>query len=236
MYDTYKNEIIPLVKIIVFAVLTIIPYKKLLQRNYIGMLESEISSTEYKDKYFTFSMDYERANPITRKKGTKHYLDKMLKSGKINLKKYLELIHEMDSLNLMEVYYKTRENRYLFDVQKNFAKAMGKKFLNIQKELEDKKDDEEESNKDEIKLKSKNRGIFYVKEENVKEDEKDNNVEIEIKDEEKLKEQKEIADMYNNPNFMEYGCTMQLYHQVIEEQKENKEENEKGIILLKDKI
>ena len=236
MYDTYKNEIIPLVKIIVFAVLTIIPYKKLLQRNYIGMLESEISSTEYKDKYFTFSMDYERANPITRKKGTKHYLDKMLKSGKINLKKYLELIHEIDSLNLMEVYYQTRENRYLFDVQKNFAKAMGKKFLNLQKDLGKKKNEEEEDKKDENILKSNNRGIFYVKEENVREDEKDKDVDIEIKDEEKLKEQKEIADMYNNPNFMEYGCTMQLYHQVIEEKNENKEENEKGIILLKDKI
>ena len=117
---------------------------------------------------------------------------------------------------------------------------MGKKFLNIQKELEDKKNDDEESNKDEYKLKSKNRGIFYVKEENVKEDEKDNNVEIEIKDEEKLKEQKEIADMYNNPNFMEYGCTMQMYQKVIEENlknnNENQGENQKGIILLKDKI
>ena len=236
MHDTYKNEIIPLVKIIVFAFLTVLPYKKFLQRNYIGMLESDISKKEYKDKYFTFSMDYERANPITRKQGTKHYLDKMLKSGKINLKKYLELIHEMDSLNLMEVYYKTRENRYLFDVQKNFAKAMGKKFLNLQKDLGKKKNEEEEDKKDENILKSNNRGIFYVKEENVREDEKDKDVDIEIKDEEKLKEQKEIADMYNNPNFMEYGCTMQLYHQVIEEKNENKEENEKGIILLKDKI
>ena len=185
-------------------------------------------------------MDYERANPITRKQGTKHYLDKMLKSGKINLKKYLELIHEMDSLNLMEVYYKTRENRYLFDVQKNFAKAMGKKFLNLQKDLGKKKNEEEEDKKDENILKSNNRGIFYVKEENVREDEKDKDVDIEIKDEEKLKEQKEIADMYNNPNFMEYGCTMQMYQKVIEENlknnNENQGENQKGIILLKDKI
>ena len=37
--------------------------------------------------------------------------------------KYLELIHEMDSLNLMEVYYKTRENRYriiFFIIIKNY--------------------------------------------------------------------------------------------------------------------
>ena len=232
MYDTYKNEIIPLIKIIVFAVLTILPYKKFLQKNYIGILESDISNTEYKDKYFTFSMDYERSNPITRKKGTKHYLDKMLKSGKINLKKYFELIHEIDSLNLMEVYYKTRENRYLFDAQKNFAKAMGKKFLNIQNDIE--KKNEEENNINQNELKSNNREIYYIKEQNVKEDEKDND-NIEIKDEDKLNEQEEIADMYNNPHFMEYGCTMQLYQQVIEENNLNNE-NQKEMILLKDQI
>ena len=42
----------------------------------------------------------------------------------------------------MELYYKTRTNKYLFDVQKGFAKAMGRKFLNLKINL-DKKNDEE---------------------------------------------------------------------------------------------
>ena len=92
------------------------------------MLESDISKKEYKDKYFTFSMDYERANPISRKKGTKHYLEKMLNIGKINRNKYLELIREIDSLNLMELYYKTRTNKYLFDVQKVLPKQWVESF------------------------------------------------------------------------------------------------------------
>ena len=243
MHNSYEKKIIPLVKIIVFGVLTILPYKKFLKRNYIGLSESDISNTEYKDKYFTFSMDYERANPMTRKKGTKNYLEKMLKSGKINKTKYLELIREIDSLNLMEVYYKTRENKYLFDAQKNFAQAMGRKFLNMKKELE-KKNNERESidkNEDENILRINNNEILYIKEESVESDRKDNALDAKTKDENEEKEQKEIANMYNNPNFMEIGCTMQLYQQVQEEKLkkdiiENDGEDKKQIILLKDQI
>ena len=243
MYDAYKNEIIPLVKIIIFGIITIIPYSKLLKRNYIGMLESDISKKEYKDKYFTFSMDYERANPISRKKGTKHYLEKMLNIGKINRNKYLELIREIDSLNLMELYYKTRTNKYLFDVQKGFAKAMGRKFLNLKINLDKKNDLEKNKDKkdDRYILKRKNNKNLDIIEENVELDKNDNALDIKEKvmDENEIKEQKEIADMYNNPNFMELGCPMQLYQQVIEDKISlnlNKEEDKKQIILLKDKI
>ena len=243
MYDAYKNEIIPLVKIIIFGIITIIPYSKFLKRNYIGMLESDISKKEYKDKYFTFSMDYERANPISRKKGTKHYLEKMLNIGKINRNKYLELIREIDSLNLMELYYKTRTNKYLFDVQKGFAKAMGRKFLNLKINLDKKNDLEKNKDKkdDRYILKRKNNKNLDIIEENVELDKNDNALDIKEKvmDENEIKEQKEIADMYNNPNFMELGCPMQLYQQVIEDKISlnlNKEEDKKQIILLKDKI
>ena len=99
MHNSYENKIIPLTKIIIFGVLTILPYKKFLKRNYIGMLESDISNAKYKDKYFTFSMDYERANPITRKKGIKNYLKKMLESGKINKNRYMELIRESSTFS-----------------------------------------------------------------------------------------------------------------------------------------
>ena len=250
MNDSYKDKIIPLVKIIIFGVITIIPYKKFLRRNYIGMLESDISSAEYKDKYFTFSSDYERANPISRKKGIKHYLEKMLKSGKITRDKYLELLHEMDSLNLMEVYYKTRENKYLFDIQKSFAKAMGNKFISIKQELAKKINNEENDNNDKMAIKDKKKDL-YVKEENMKKDININSLEINPKDENELKDQDDIVNMYNNPNFMEYGCTMQLYQQVFDEKGKNlndiirhnntiKEEDEEDKkytqTLLKDKI
>ncbi len=72
-------------------------------------------------------------------------------------------------------------------------------------------------------------------------DRKDNALDAKTKDENEEKEQKEIADMYNNPNFMEIGCTMQLYQQVQEEKLkkdiiENDGEDKKQIILLGDQI
>ena len=257
MHDSYENKIIPLTKIIIFGVLTILPYKKFLKRNYIGMLESDISNAKYKDKYFTFSMDYERANPITRKKGIKNYLKKMLESGKINKNRYMELIREIDSLNLMEVYYKTRENKYLFDVQKNFAQALGKKFLNIRNQLEIKKieDEDKNINDDDNKLRSNNnnKNAIYIKEqreeEMIESDRKENNaLDVKTKDENEIKEQKEIADMYNKPDFLGLGCIMQDYQQVIDEKvnknkedefnifNRNDEEDKKELALLKNKI
>jgi hypothetical protein len=254
MHNSYENKIIPLTKIIIFGVLTILPYKKFLKRNYIGMLESDISNVKYKDKYFTFSMDYERANPITRKKGIKNYLKKMLESGKINKNRYMELIREIDSLNLMEVYYKTRENKYLFDVQKNFAQALGKKFLNIRNQLEIKKNEDEDKNinDDDNKLRSNNnnKNAIYIKEqreeEMIESDRKENNaLDVKTKDENEIKEQKEIADMYNKPDFLGLGCIMQDYQQVIDEKvnknkedefNRNDEEDKKELALLKNKI
>jgi hypothetical protein len=257
MHNSYENKIIPLTKIIIFGVLTILPYKKFLKRNYIGMLESDISNAKYKDKYFTFSMDYERANPITRKKGIKNYLKKMLESGKINKNRYMELIREIDSLNLMEVYYKTRENKYLFDVQKNFAQALGKKFLNIRNQLEIKKNEDEDKNinDDDNKLRSNNnnKNAIYIKEqreeEMIESDRKENNaLDVKTKDENEIKEQKEIADMYNKPDFLGLGCIMQDYQQVIDEKvnknkedefnifNRNDEEDKKELVLLKNKI
>ena len=143
----------------------------------------------------------------------------------------------------MELYYKTRTNKYLFDVQKGFAKAMGRKFLNLKINLDKKNDAEKNKDKkdDRYILKRKNNKNLDIIEENVELDKNDNALDIKEKvmDENEIKEQKEIADMYNNPNFMELGCPMQLYQQVIEDKINlnlNKEEDKKQIILLKDKI
>ena len=91
-------------------------------------------------------------------------------------------------------------------------------------------------------MKGKNKKNFDVIGENVELDKNDNSLDIKEKamDENEIKEQKEIADMYNNPNFMELGCPIHLYQQVIEDKivniKNNEEEDKKQIILLKDKI
>ena len=127
---------------------------------------------------------------------------------------------------------------------------MGNKFISIKQELAKKINNEEKDNNDKMAIKDKKKDL-YVKEENMKKDININSLEINPKDENELKDQDDIVNMYNNPNFMEYGCTMQLYQQVFDEKGKNlndiirhnniiKEEDEEDKkytqTLLKDKI
>ena len=216
MNDSYENRIIPLVKIIVFAVITIIPYSRFLKKIFIGINESEINSFKYNDKYFTFSTDYERANPLTRKKGMKHYLQNLLASRRITIEKYNELLSNMDSLNLMEIYYESRENKNIFDAQRKFALVAGKRFLNLNKIIEN------NSNQNNININN-----LFLKEENIQPSNLINDFEINKKEENVEKEkEKNIADIYNNPIFMNYGCTIQAYvNQIIRSDNDIKMDN-----------
>ena len=208
MYDSHENRIIPLVKIIIFGIITALPYSKFLKKIFIGIHESDTNSYEYKDQYFTFSTDYERSNPITRKKGIKHYLQKLLDSKKITPEKYNELLSNADSLNLMEVYYESRQNKDIFDSQRKFALQAGKKFSKlIEKIIENNPN----NNNDDI-----NR--IFVEEENAQPCNEINNFENNYQENKinKKEEGKNIADIYNNPFFMDYGCTIQSYvNQII---------------------
>ena len=207
MYDCYENRVIPLVKIIIFGIITAIPYSKFLKKSFIRTNESELNTYEYKDEYFKFSTDYERSNPITRKKGIKHYLQNLLDSKKITEEKYKELLSNTDSLNLMEIYYESRKNKNIFDSQKNFAIAAGKKFLGLQNIIENNQD----NNNNALN------GLF-IEEVNVQPSNAINNLENNFQENNIMKkeEQKNIVDIYNNPFFMDYGCTIQSYlNQII---------------------
>ena len=209
MHNVYENRIIPLVKIIIFAVITIIPYSKFLKKSFIGITESNIKSAKFSEKFFTFSTDYERANPMTRKKGIKHYLKKLLESKKISFKDYRKYLAQSDSLNLMQVYYESRTNKSLFDAQRNFAKAIGNRFFNLKK-LNDiiinSKDDDNYNN-------DNNLNFLNVREENIQPCANMNNEGMEVKEEDnnEKQESKKIANIYNNPFFMDFGCTIQTF-------------------------
>ena len=139
IHDVYENQIISLVTIIIFGVVIIIPYSKFLKRCFIGLRESDMNSFKYEDQYINFSNDYERANPFTRIKGLKNYLQKLLSSKRITQEKSNELLFHVNSLNLMNIYYESRKNKYIFDAQRNFAQAAGRKFLNLPKNSDNNK-------------------------------------------------------------------------------------------------
>ena len=86
LHDVYEKKTWSLVNIIVFGVLIILPYHQILSIDYLKFEESQIHEKEYNDKYVDFLMDYERANPMTKKEGEIRYLEHLEKKHKINRK------------------------------------------------------------------------------------------------------------------------------------------------------
>jgi hypothetical protein len=227
MHDAYENEVIPLVKIIIFGIMTIVPYSKLLKKNFLGVKESKINTEEYSEKFFTFSTDYERANPMTRKKGIKHYLQKMLESGKINGKEYGKYLRQFDSLNLMKIYYDNRKNQSTFNAQKIYASYNNTKpaFLI----------DIIMNNNDNNDVGYNNINILNNREENIYNKDENNNERIEVNEDSKEKENdKKIINLYNNPLFMNIGCTIQSYLNQVKDKSEKEDKKEGNLMILKE--
>ena len=101
----------PIANLILFAILMIIPYNQILAFDFIGINESEIKKNQnYEAQYFTFYNDYEKINPMTKKEGIKHFLNKLTSNGIISKKDYDSILNNFENINLMETYYKARIN------------------------------------------------------------------------------------------------------------------------------
>jgi hypothetical protein len=101
----------PLANLIIFAILMIIPYNQILAFDFIGINESELKKNQnYEEQYFTFYNDYEKINPMTKKEGIKHFLNKLTSNGLISKKDYDSILNNFENINLMETYYKARIN------------------------------------------------------------------------------------------------------------------------------
>ena len=110
--DVYDSKIWSLINIIAFGILIIIPYHRLLSKEYFDVEESELNNKKYNDAYFSFRIDYERANPMTKKDGTINYLTKLRNENKIDEKTYRKQLEDINNANLMDLYYKQRFNNF----------------------------------------------------------------------------------------------------------------------------
>ena len=106
-----KSNAWPIVNLILFASLMTIPYNQILAFDFIGINESELKKNiTYETQYFTFYNDYEKINPMTKKEGIKHFLNKLTSNGLISKKDYDSILNNFENINLMETYYKARIN------------------------------------------------------------------------------------------------------------------------------
>ena len=120
-YDVYKTKIWPLTNIILFGILTIIPYHYLIDyfaKCFINLKESNIHKNKLDDVYFSFFNDYERANPMTKREGIKNYLNGLKERGIISEKTYNENTNNLDNVNLMKIYYDDRNKKNYLKTQK----------------------------------------------------------------------------------------------------------------------
>ena len=59
------------------GILIVVPYQFLLNYDFIGFKESDINKLTFDDVCLDFYLDYERANPMTKKEGMKKYIEKL---------------------------------------------------------------------------------------------------------------------------------------------------------------
>ena len=153
------------VNIILFGALLIFPYNNLLSIDLIGINEGDIKQGEkYEDSFYNFFNDYERNNPITKKIGIKHFLDKLIEKVLITKNDYDTILENYEHMNLLEIYYKSKLHfgynllkRAFFHFKKRkekikfFGRVLNSKNIEGKN---DKKKDLEDTKEEPIKMKN----------------------------------------------------------------------------------
>ena len=98
-----------LVNLIVFFVLCLIPYQSF-KFNTLGESEGRAKQESYEDNYYFFSTDYEKLNPITKKKGYTNYFDKLITDKIIDPSEGTRIINKIQNTNEMTGYVLTSKH------------------------------------------------------------------------------------------------------------------------------
>ena len=132
IFDNYKNNIWAIFNIFLFLILLLIPFNQISQIDCIGVKESEIKKdVNYDNCFFKFYNDYERANPMTKKEGMKNFVYNLKENGLINELDYNLTFNNIDNINLMETYFKTRKNFNNYLIQMALVSIINKEELNL---------------------------------------------------------------------------------------------------------
>lgn len=94
-----------LLSLILFAVLTVIPYSKILEIDLLNYKERV--DTHYEDEYLNFIENYDSQNPVTKKKAKLKYLDHMKNKNILSDQEYNDFkrrIYIGEFVDLYEIY------------------------------------------------------------------------------------------------------------------------------------
>ena len=115
--------------LVIFGILSIFPYTKLINCDCLKIPKKILlNTTLYEDVYFSFYNDYQRQNPMTKIDGLKNYITKLRINGYISQKVYNFAYMNIDTINVMELYYRSRLNRNIVQSQVALANYNSSSF------------------------------------------------------------------------------------------------------------
>ena len=122
-----------LINLILFIIIAFIPYHSV-RLNFLGTTEGEASKGSYGDYALMFPTDYEKENPLTKKRGMIKHFNKLREMNLIDKFQCEYLIKNLQKENVMDNYYKTSRNvgKILssYEFQRQFVKLKRKyKFI-----------------------------------------------------------------------------------------------------------
>ena len=122
----FKNFWI-LLNILITICLLPVPFHFFLP-NLLGFSEEDINCYNYNDIFLSLHEDYERANPISKKKGNQKFIKVLKENDLISSEIYLKLMHDIENnqTDNFQNYYS--ENTTL---EKNMKNQNQKKFFSI---------------------------------------------------------------------------------------------------------
>ena len=115
--DTFNTNIWSYITLITFGAFIILPYGKLLRKDYLKINKYDLFTKEYKD-CIDFTEDYERVNPINQKEGKINYLNKLKEKEIISENEYQNCLKDIYNINIMQVYYKNKKSDDKVDIKK----------------------------------------------------------------------------------------------------------------------
>ena len=121
MKMVFYSDVFVIINLIIFGILSLIPYTKIMNIKGFNLPNSFLKKINYEDVYFSFYNDYQRQNPITKKNGLKNYINKLRINGYISQKVYNFSYMNIDTINVMELYYRSKKNRNIFQTQQALA-------------------------------------------------------------------------------------------------------------------
>ena len=124
----FQKDFWPTIIIIIFCILSIIPYTKPITYYFNSNKDFDVNSKPINDIYFSFFNDYQRQNPFTKKEGMYFYIHELKNRGYISKFIYDILIKNVEKINVMEIYYNTTMNPNLKEIQRSLTRVNNKKF------------------------------------------------------------------------------------------------------------